>query len=373
MSIRVSILAVLLSAPAVYAVTIHVPADQATIQAGIDAADAGDTVIVSCGNYFEHDIEMKPGVALLSESLTPDCVSIDAQSLGRVMSLSDAGTSTVIRGFTFMGGQVENSELGGGLHIENSSIEVLDCRFTSNYAGAGGGMHAGSCTGLIQDCEFLANSAGGTGAGLHLEHGDGIILSRCSFIGNQVDQDGGGACILYSDILIEECLFADNEAGIWGGGLELTGDTGGPVMRACTIVNNAAGWAGGGLFSADHCAFDIENTIIAFNRESSGIYVHDDAAYLNFACCDVYGNVDGDYGGEIPDLEGLYGNISSHPLFCDPVAGDFTLALGSPCLPENNDCGVRMGAFGLGCENATSVPIGGGSEESTWSRVKNLF
>ena len=34
------------------AATIHVPDDQPTIQAGIDAASAGDTVLVACGDYY---------------------------------------------------------------------------------------------------------------------------------------------------------------------------------------------------------------------------------------------------------------------------------------------------------------------------------
>ncbi len=99
-----------------------------------------------------------------------------------------------------------------------------------------------------------------------------------------------------------------------------------------------------------------------------------DDYFPTFTCCDVYYNTGGDYGGDFDDPTGFDGNISSRPYFCDRDNGDFTLAFGSPCLPENNDCGVQMGTFGLGCENPTSIPGDEFSaEESTWSRVKALF
>ena len=41
------------------AVTIHVPDGEPTIACGVDAAAAGDTVLVACGTYYEYDIEMK--------------------------------------------------------------------------------------------------------------------------------------------------------------------------------------------------------------------------------------------------------------------------------------------------------------------------
>ncbi len=63
-----NLIAVLGIAISVSATTIHVPADQPTIQAGINAASNGDTVLVAPGTYYENvDSVGKPVVLLSSD------------------------------------------------------------------------------------------------------------------------------------------------------------------------------------------------------------------------------------------------------------------------------------------------------------------
>ena len=69
------------------------------------------------------------------------------------------------------------------------------------------------------------------------------------------------------------------------------------------------------------------------------------------------------------------GNFSADPLFCNPDAGDFTLAADSPCLPgqhpHGDDCGL-IGALGQGCASSTEVPDPS-VLPTTWGVVKSLF
>ena len=43
------------------------------------------------------------------------------------------------------------------------------------------------------------------------------------------------------------------------------------------------------------------------------------------------------------------------PLFCNTSSGNFTLMDDSPCLPDNNSCGLYIGAWREGCP-ASDVP-----------------
>ena len=136
----VLILSVLLSSP-LFANTWHVTVDAPTIQAGVDAASAGDTVLVACGTYFEHDIVMKSGICLLSETGNPDCVTIDAGQAGRVMEFNHLDNLVMVEGFHFSGGQAPwNYPLGGAIAIFSSQVSISYCIFSGNRADAGGAL-----------------------------------------------------------------------------------------------------------------------------------------------------------------------------------------------------------------------------------------
>ncbi len=88
--------------PTGYCAIFHVPADFLTIQAGMDAAGTGDTVLVSDGVYMgtgNIDLDFRSKAITVTSSNGPENCIIDCQGAGR--------------GFIFQGTEDENSIVSG--------------------------------------------------------------------------------------------------------------------------------------------------------------------------------------------------------------------------------------------------------------------
>jgi hypothetical protein len=275
--------------------TWSVPTDAPTIQAGIDSALAGDTVSVDCGTYYEYNINMKSGVTLRSATGSPDCVTIDANSLGRVMTCNGTNNTTWIVGLTMIGG-------------------------STNY---GGGMFIGGGSPLVSDCVFRENNGILQGGGMSIESAN-PTLTDCVFYGN-TSVEGGG--IYFYDPFDPR-----------------------PHLIRCTIAwNSAPSGAGVYMYVADP-GLVIDNTIIAFNQGPSA-YGGGWSPMTN--CTNIFGNTGGDWVNNIYYWAGQNGNVSVDPEFCDLAAGDLHLTGTSPCLSDFSACG-QMGALGRGCFGETA-------------------
>jgi len=322
-------LSVFLSSP-LLANTWRVPDDAPTIQAGINSAVAGDTVLVACGTYYEHDIAMKSGICLRSETGYPDCVTIHAGQAGRVLVCNNLDSLVIVQGFSFTGGQAPPTyPLGGAMAIFRSRISISYCSFSSNRADAGGAM---TCYAPEIGQSF-------------------VTLRHCVFDDNTANYGKGGAISADSQtsLVMESCLFANNEA-VFGGGAVSCREA---SIFNCTFVNNSSASQGGAL-----CVYsgevEIENSIIAFSSEGEGIYCSSEEIQPNLTCCDVIGNQGGDWIGCIADQMGVAGNIAKDPLFCDSAGGDFHLDVMSPCTMENNPGCGQIGAYPANCGTSST-------------------
>jgi hypothetical protein len=131
---------------------IRVPADITTIQQAIDAASAGDTVLVAPGIYYEQ-LVMKDGVKLISDSIDHGDklvavanahLTLPARSLRTIIDGSKLkpskqgmvdfnqglGRTTIIDGFTIQNLPLQNHHIPGhahGLNVRGASPIITNC------------------------------------------------------------------------------------------------------------------------------------------------------------------------------------------------------------------------------------------------------
>ena len=173
------------------------------------------------------------------------------------------------------------------------------------------------------------------------------LVSFCRFIRNSSASDGGAIGGVDSEPVIIGSSFIGNSAGDTGGALKFLRNS--TILSSCTLHANTA-VSGGALYLSGATASVTSS--IAWGNEPDELDIQADSQVW-VSCTDVQGGWPGE------------GNIDLDPLFCDPELGDFSLRNDSPCAPENNDCGVLMGAWPVGCSTS--------AENATWSEFKVLF
>jgi parallel beta-helix repeat protein len=178
-------------APVALAVTRHVPADYPTIQAAIDAAVDGDTVLVAPGTYVER-INFKGKAILVTNSGGASVTTIDGDQKGTVVTFWTSETSaSMLSGFTITRGGV-NSE-AGGISCHESQPTIRDCTISGNSSTrSGGGIKAdfGSAP-TIENNVITGNSAQQSG-GVCLVESPGALIRGNTITGNSAFDNGYG-------------------------------------------------------------------------------------------------------------------------------------------------------------------------------------
>lgn len=316
--------------------TIHVPADQPTIQEGVDAAGNGDVVIVAPGTYFERIEISDKAITLKSETCADETV-IDGSGFGRVFSYDSYGyPETVLRGFTLRNGYYS---YGGAIFIMAGSLSVFDCTFENNEAMYGGGaFHSwgGSSPKFIR-CTFKHNYAF-FGGGMNFQDSSDPIIRECIFIENHADF-GGAINAWGAEPTIINCFFQTNRGAKSGGALELDGASGRIVQ--CTFWNNSSA-NGAAIYSYGdtsivQCVFYFNRAVeggAIWNSGGHGVSVRNCIAWRNIPDQFYDSSGSGSLSVEHCCVEGGFpgtGNIDADPLFVRAYAGDFHIQYSSPC------------------------------------------
>jgi predicted outer membrane repeat protein len=273
----------ILSSLELSAATIHVPADQPTIQAGIESAIDGDTVLVADGTYTG---EGNVNIDFTGKRITVKSVN------GASETIIDCQKTPDTRGFIFQSGETTASTLagftiknglivsGGGIYCKESSPTITNCVITQNITTAGGSFDGGGgiycnrrSSPVITNCNISQNTAGFAGGGIYCGDFSGPTIINCTITENQACIGGGIACN-WSSPSINNCTISQNLST--GGG----SNTGGgidcreysfPSIANCTIKQNTAN-NGGGIYSSPTSYPKITRCIIVQNKanESGG-------------------------------------------------------------------------------------------------------
>ena len=170
-----------------WSATINIPDDHPTIQAGIDAASPGDTVLVTDGTYTgegNRGIDFGGKNIVLKSENGPMATIIDCESIGRGINFhSGEDTIAVVDGFTIKGGYIFPGVGGGILCVNGSTPCIINCIIIDNNAGGseytnigGGGMYCNSSPKII-NCLFRNNSSGVSGMDFGIAgYGGGIAI-----------------------------------------------------------------------------------------------------------------------------------------------------------------------------------------------------
>ena len=334
----VAMLLLFFAVPVAVATTIRVPLNQPTIQAGVDAASTGDTVLIAPDTYTGEgnwNIEIgTPGIVVASEAGAAATI-IDCQGQGPAITVSAMGdTSTIIQGLTFTGG-VGNYQYAGAIYLLRPAT--------------------------LRDCVFHGNQ-GQNGGAVKLWNGGTFLIDRCVFRSNGATNWGGAIANNWCMLLLRDSVFLDNESASDGGAVYLNG--GQARIRGCTFVaNSGLPSAAVGCGSMTVQEVIMTRSIVAFSTEGSG--VDDEYASAEVARCCVFENEGGD---DLPAAS--HDNLFEDPRLCSFGMGDVTLCADSPCLASSpgNPWATLIGALGQGCGECGSPVM-----KQSWGCVKALF
>ena len=205
------VFSLLLACPA-FATDRLVPGQYGTIQAGIDAAVNGDTVIIADGLYAGYgyrDIDFGGKAITVRSENGPanciiDCDGTEAEPHRGFLFQSGEGASSILAGFTITNGY---AKYGGGIHCENSSPTIINCKISGNEALGGGGIYLLGSSAVIKNCMISGNWAVRLGGGVDY-YGSSPTITNCTIASNEEVGVCGwsGSCVIKNSILWDNSL-----------------------------------------------------------------------------------------------------------------------------------------------------------------------
>ncbi len=302
--IGLTIIMAVLVGKEIEAAVVNVPQDYATLRMAVDSVQPDDTIVLDSGTYSGFgfsNLVFRQGNTIKSRYGASHTI-INCYDYGFVIpDLEYYVSPLIVEGITFQ------NAYAALRHGQSGALIVRKCVFNQSYTGvvSEGGFVTG---GIVDSCVFDDNYIG-----LDLKWETYMTVTNCVFRGNQM------AISCYSTAAPE---ISDNV--IANGGVGISLNDGSPKIFRNALWRN-------------------DTAILVRNANPSWPY---DERY--FGCNLVYGGISTYVG--CPALTGVFGNLSTHPLFCDTSLRTLSVSATSPLLAGNNSCHENIGGVSLvGC------------------------
>ncbi|MCC6186832.1 MAG: T9SS type A sorting domain-containing protein [Chitinophagaceae bacterium] len=259
-----------------------IPPTYTKISDAINAALAGDSLVLSASTFKENSLLINKNIKLLGTADTAGMTTIDAESKGRVLLITDG--AVVLNNIIFKNGKISNDAGGAICNYGNKSLvitgnsKVINSSCDGIYA-YGGGVYSAGKIDIAGNTEISNNNATDQGGGVYAY--STFVLSGNAVIKNNTTDGSGGGVFAQAN---GACLITDfssinnNKAKVAGGGLFGVGT----IARQAKITNNSAE-NGGGVASYNDILFLEDSATISDNTSTgsgAGIWLNN---------CDLYG------------------------------------------------------------------------------------
>jgi predicted outer membrane repeat protein len=284
--------------------------NQTTIQAAVNAASAGDTILINVnGAITESGISISKNLVIrgLGQNTTiVQAHAVRGSAIHRVFYIYNNANVTIENLTVQNGKETADPTLwngsGCGILVDGTtttvtlnSVTVKNCD-NVGAGGAGAGITLGGTTTYL----YLNNSRvegntsnNGSAGGLYLSANGGTCQARNTVFNSNSANSSGGAASLGGTIIASfiNCTFTNNTALLGGHGGALNSSSAIPTIYNCTFTGNSAAGQGGAVRisggNITNCTF-YNNTAANGGAISRGTSASGNALYV--VNCTIAGN-----------------------------------------------------------------------------------
>ncbi len=406
--------------------------DAATIQAGVDSAAVGDTVLVGPGVYADTQEIVVDGVSrivnvhvykdirIIGDDSTPkptidgpaSNIGVYVEHTGSESELSGLSVSTEFMVFGCIEGiavDAPQPDFQVAILCDRSSIvitnnEIVDngiaIRLQHSSAHISDNVISRSMYGITcedtSDATIICNTISECGTSIDCYRSSPAISLNdismgCDGISCRIDSHAVisqnnihsievlGVAVLNSDVVVEDNSFSIGEIGLAAqgdcGGLRVSGNLfyrhKSSAMDFLAVPSAVVEY--NTIDSVDFWAISLQGSHPTFRnniitRAPIGMRCLLGSSPY-FECNDLYA-ISNAYIGDCSDQTGLNGNISLDPEFCGvDDSGNYYLQSDSPCAPGNHPDGYDCGIIGAFVVNCKTVD----AQQRSWGNIKSLY